>query len=220
MTWDESGWPVFNGGQPLSEHLPDVLHDKSPIVSYNNDFTSPTLDPSFYFIRTPYKPFHSLSARPGYLTLNANSYAPGDRDSAALILRKQTSYEEIFETELDFTPKTNLTEAGISIYYGELLHNEIAVLGAATSGERQIVIRTIVQAMQVGPWALVLTNSTITTVSSVLHLVHLLTFLYLSSLWHYLDQVHPTFYKIRPDQAKDTRELNFVCAGILRGGRK
>lgn len=165
MTW-ESGWPVFNGGDPLSEHIEGVLKDKSPLQTYFNQFTEKSLDSSFYFIRNPYKPFHSLTARSGFLRLNANSYAPGDRDSAALIVRKQTSYSETFETSLDFTPTTNLTEAGVSIYYGDSLHNEIGVTGGVNS-TRVIVVRTIIQAQQIGPWALTTTNATITTVRLV-----------------------------------------------------
>ncbi|KAJ7688997.1 glycosyl hydrolase [Mycena rosella] len=163
VTW-ENGWPVFNGGNPLSEHIEGVLQDKSPLVAYLNDFTSHTLDLAFYFLRTPYKAFHSLTARPGYLRLNANSFALGDRDSPALLLRKQTSYEETFETELDFAAPTNLTEAGVTIFYSDLLHNDLGIVGDGDGG-RQIVTRTNVQGVQVGPWALVYTNSTITTVA-------------------------------------------------------
>ncbi|KAG6816753.1 hypothetical protein H0H87_003148 [Tephrocybe sp. NHM501043] len=167
VTW-EDGWPVFNGGQPLTEHIPSVLKDVSPLSPYSNTFNSHTLDNSFYFVRTPYKPFYSLTARHGYLRLNANSYAPGDRDSAALLLRKQTAYEETFETRLDgFKPADSLTEAGVSVYYGDSLHNEIGVAGSinGTASERYIVVRTIVQNQQVGPWALTTANATVTTVA-------------------------------------------------------
>ncbi|KAF8169953.1 glycosyl hydrolase [Pholiota molesta] len=167
VTW-ESGWPVFNHGKPLSTSIADIPESKPSSsvhnATYFNSFASPDLDLSFYFVRTPYKAFHSLTARPGYLRLLGNSYAPGDRDSAALLLRKQTSYDESFETELEFNPSDNLTEAGVTIYYGDLLHNEIGITGGQNgSKERFIIVRTIVQATQVGPWALTTTNTTITT---------------------------------------------------------
>ncbi|KAF5371570.1 hypothetical protein D9758_003442 [Tetrapyrgos nigripes] len=170
VTW-ESGWPVINHGEPLSEHIEGVLEDTSHLSDYFNDFTnSSELDNSFYFLRTPYKRFHSLSARPGYLRLNGNGYAVGDRDSPALLLRKQTSYEETFETKIDgFTPASNLTEAGVTIFYGDFLHNDIGITGVDSSGsetvERFIVTRTKVQAQQVGPWLLTSDNNTITTVT-------------------------------------------------------
>lgn len=162
VTW-EDGWPVFNSGLPLTEHIPDVLPDVSALIPYTNNFTSDALDDSFYFVRTPYKAFHSLTARQGYLRLFANSYAPGDRDSSALLLRKQTAYTETFETRLDdFKPTSNLTEAGVSVYYGDSLHNEIGVAGGDDG--RYIVVRTVVLNQQVGPWALTTANATVISV--------------------------------------------------------
>ncbi|KAK7039419.1 glycosyl hydrolase [Favolaschia claudopus] len=165
VTW-EDGWPVFNNGQPISEHIEGVLEDKSPTSTYFNQFVSHTLDLSFYFLRTPYKAFHSLTARQGFLRLNANSFALGDRDNPALLLRKQTSYEETFETQLDFAPRDNLTEAGVTIFYSDQLHNDIGVVGDGNGG-RMIVTRMNVQAVQGGPWALTYTNSTVATVNHI-----------------------------------------------------
>jgi beta-xylosidase len=162
VTW-EDGWPVFNNGQPLSQHLPGVLADESPLTPYTNDFTSHTLGQEFYFLRTPYKTFYTLTARHGYLRLLGNSYAIGDRDNPALLLKKQVGYNEIFETSLEFSPTSNLTEAGVTIFMGDLLHNEIGIIGDSATG-RFIVTRTIVQATQVGPWSLTYINNTIITV--------------------------------------------------------
>jgi hypothetical protein len=172
VTWENS-WPIFNQGQPLSEHIPGILRDKPAASTFHVSFTSTTLDPSFFYHRTPYKPFHSLAARPGYLRINASPYAPGDRDVPALLLRKQTSYNESIEVQLDdFVAGdrgSNLTEAGLSVFYDDLLHNDIGVAGPDRgSGEtrRKIVIRTKVAAQQVGPWALVPANNTVMTVSN------------------------------------------------------
>jgi len=169
------GWPVFNKGKPLSEDV--YLHDddtdisspssasKNPDNIYINDFTSDSLDYSFYTLRTPYAPFHSLIC--GALELQPNAYAPGDRDVPAMFLRKQTSHNETFETQLDFpSPKTSSEEAGIGILYGDMLHNEIGVSGPpdGKSG-RFVVVRTVTLNQQVGPWALTTENATVTNVS-------------------------------------------------------
>ncbi|KAK7438643.1 hypothetical protein VKT23_017976 [Stygiomarasmius scandens] len=168
VTW-ESGWPVFNHDEALSEHIEGVLEDTSHLSDYFNDFDDSSLDNTFYFLRTPYKAFHSLAANPGYLRLKGNSYAVGDRDNPALLLRKQASYEETFETRIDdFSPTTNLTEAGATIFYGDFLHNDIGITGDPSgSGERFIVTRTIVQATQIGPWSLTSDNNTIKTVDYI-----------------------------------------------------
>ncbi|GLB36922.1 putative glycosyl hydrolase 43 family protein [Lyophyllum shimeji] len=146
------GWPIFNSGQPITQHLPSsILPDRCPLTAYTNTFTftssSPALDPS-YFIRTPYKPFHPLTARRGYLQLFGNACAPGDRDSAALVLRKQTAYEETFEVLLGgFVPRDKLTEAGATVYYGDLLRNDIAVAGGRVEegeeGSSRYVLTTV-----------------------------------------------------------------------------
>lgn len=138
VTWEDE-WPVFNGGQPLSERITGFLQDKSPLATYYNDFTSDTLDGGFYFLRTPYKTFYSLTSRPGYLRLSGNSYTLGDRDNPALLLHKQTSYTETFETQLEFQPTTNFTEAGISAFNGDLQHMDIAIIGDSSgNGSRYI----------------------------------------------------------------------------------
>ncbi|KAF4565402.1 hypothetical protein EYR36_001973 [Pleurotus pulmonarius] len=169
VTW-ENGWPVFNNGKPITEELdvPDTPQTDRPKAGFVHNFSSThsrSLDPTFYFLRTPYKLFHSLSARPGFLRLFANSYAPGDRDSPAMILRKQSSYSEEFEVQIDFTPGTALNEAGVTVFYGDLLHSEIGLVGGggATTSGRRIIVRTAIQAEQVGPWALTTTNATIVT---------------------------------------------------------
>lgn len=165
VTW-EDGWPVFNGGDPISEHLEGVLEDVNPVKPYYNDFSDTSLDESFFYMRTPYKTFHSLTARPGYLRIKGSAYAPGDRDSPAMLMRKQTSYEQTLEVQLEFRPTSNLTEAGVSVLVGDNMHNDIAVTGDfAGSGKRYIVARTLRPATQVGPWALTTTNNTITEVS-------------------------------------------------------
>ncbi|KAJ7074786.1 glycoside hydrolase family 43 protein [Mycena amicta] len=196
VTWSVDGWPVINGGQPLAEHLPGVLVDKSPLKEYFNDFTKPMtgnlwLD-GYYALRTPYKPFHSFTARPNYLRLRASAYAPGDRDNPSLLLRKQTAYTETFEVSLDFVPpRTNAAgddgpgepngvgsgfglgaEAGVSVFYSDQLHNDIGVIGGGvgispngtigTGGARGLVTRKTVLGTQVGEFGLVYANATVT----------------------------------------------------------
>lgn len=179
VTW-VNGWPVFNNGQPLSEEV--LSHDDDSGTSipsnststgattkehdkiYFNDFKSRTLDNTFYFLRTPYSPFYTLTS--GSLQLKPNSYTLGDRDSPAMLLRKQTSHNETFETELHFpSPRTQLEEAGISIFYGDMLHNEVGVTGPSEGQNgRFIVVRTVTLNHQVGPWALTTENATVTHV--------------------------------------------------------
>ncbi|KAH8831746.1 glycoside hydrolase family 43 protein [Flagelloscypha sp. PMI_526] len=160
VTW-EDGWPVFNHATPISEHIENFLSDEPHIHDYYNDFNQHTLDNDFYTLRTPYKPFYSITN--GKLRIRGNSYALGDRDSPALVLHKQRSYYESFETELDFNPTSNLTEAGITIFYSDSLHDDVGI--TLVGNQRSIVIRSITQAVQVGPYPLTILNNTIATVT-------------------------------------------------------
>ena len=63
-------------------------------------------------MRTPYSPFYSLSTRPGYLRIWGEPTALGDRDTPALLLRKQNAFSQLFETTVEFTPSTTQEEAG------------------------------------------------------------------------------------------------------------
>ncbi|KAJ8079244.1 hypothetical protein PM082_021744 [Marasmius tenuissimus] len=196
VTWSD-GWPVFNDGEPITTHLEGVLEDKQPVQTYFNQFTSVNetqtttktalesldpegsiaLDDTFYTLRTPQKSFHSLTASPGHLRLYGNGFKPGDRDTPALLLRKQGAYNETFEVVLDgFTPRSSgagggvgtenggREEAGITVLYSDFLHQDIGIIGAnGTEEGRQIVSRTIVHAKQVGPWALSSDNNTVIT---------------------------------------------------------
>ncbi|KIY71095.1 glycoside hydrolase family 43 protein [Cylindrobasidium torrendii FP15055 ss-10] len=170
VTW-EDGWPIFNGGRPITEHLVDVLEDRPPVTDFELDFgdvEGEDLEGAWYFVRTPYKKFYSLTERKGYLRVKGNAYAIGDRDSAALVLRKQTAYNQTFETTLEFSPLSNTTEAGITIWRQDSMHDEIGISGDADgSGKRYIVTRKLEKNDQVGPWALTPANNTKATVDRV-----------------------------------------------------
>ncbi|KAG7085564.1 hypothetical protein E1B28_003120 [Marasmius oreades] len=190
----ESGWPVFNDGKPLTLHLEGVLEDKQAVREYSLEFAlnttqttktslksldpmgSPVLDDTFYTLRTPQKPFYSLTARQGFLRLYGNAYKVGDRDTPALLLRKQGGYKETFEVILgQYTPRAGSPgggvgtenggreEAGITILYSDFLHDDIGVTAANGTEGRVVVTRTIVQAEQIGPWALGSENNTVIT---------------------------------------------------------
>ncbi|KAE9389904.1 hypothetical protein BT96DRAFT_834259, partial [Gymnopus androsaceus JB14] len=165
VTWEDE-WPVFNHGQPLSTEIPGVLTDQSHLSDFYDDFTSETLDISYYFLRTPYKTFYSLTARPGFLRLNGTHmqsvigitqhYYSGNRPATRR--RSRLCWTGLLQRLIR-------RKAGATIFYGDFAHNDIGITGSADgSGDRFIVTRTIVVAEQVGPWALTTTNDTITTV--------------------------------------------------------
>jgi beta-xylosidase len=167
VTW-EDGWPVFNNGNPISEHIEGVLADNIHALPFEDDFedaTNDTLGMTYLFQRTVLKKFLSLTERPGYLRIKGNAYIIGDRDNPALVLRKQASYNETFETELEFSPTSNLTEAGITAMANDLLHGEIGI--TFVNGTKSIITKYLQPRAQVGPWTLTISNDTEAIVSSL-----------------------------------------------------
>lgn len=73
MEWVD-GWPIVNGGNPITFEMPG-LEDIPRPTTWKDDFEGPDLvDKAYYTPRTPYKAFHSLSERQGYLRLRGNPY--------------------------------------------------------------------------------------------------------------------------------------------------
>ncbi|KAF7329177.1 hypothetical protein MKEN_00178300 [Mycena kentingensis (nom. inval.)] len=197
VTWSD-GWPVFNGGQPLSEHIPNVLADKSPLIAYTTTFSPPPknifLD-GYYSLRTPYKPFWSFPRSGGCAlrqtrTLRATATPPRYFCANSLRTPRRSrsgwrSYRPR-RTRRGYTTTPSIggfepnapgrgfglgPEAGVSVFYSDQLHNDVGVVGAgvgqngtATEG-RQLVVRKTVLGTQVGEFALVYTNATVTTAS-------------------------------------------------------
>ena len=118
VTWTEDGWPVAYDNKPIPEYIPGVLYDRSPLSAYNNEFRSQRDlddDHTFYYTRTQIKKFATVAD--GHLVLTGNAYNLSDRDAPALLLRRQSTYEETFETSLDgFVPTSSRNEAGLTVW--------------------------------------------------------------------------------------------------------
>lgn len=142
VTW-EDGWPIFNNGEPIVEHDPDVLYDLERPASWQDDFDGDFVDKDYYYLRTPYKEFRDFESAPGKLRLHGNSYTLSHRETPAAVLRKQVDLNTTFSTELSaFDPKDSRQEAGATIFLSLHYHNEVAVTRSSESGNRAIVVHT------------------------------------------------------------------------------
>ncbi|KAJ0165332.1 Non-reducing end alpha-L-arabinofuranosidase BoGH43A [Colletotrichum tanaceti] len=144
VTWDASGWPVFNDNEPIAEHLPGVLYDLDRPRVWRDDFEGGGLaDKSYYHLRAPYKDFTDLESSPGRLRVRGNAYALGDRETPAALLRKQVDVNTTFSTEVAaFSPDSSRQEAGAGVYLSIHYHDEIAVTYSDATGRRCIVTHT------------------------------------------------------------------------------
>ncbi|KAK1502067.1 beta-xylosidase [Colletotrichum tamarilloi] len=141
----EDGWPTMNGGKPLllSESV-DGPDQEYPKAKWVDEFTGPELGISWYQQRTPYTENFRLkgaAATGGFgkrvvasdsgIVFNPNVFTLGDRDTAAAVLRKQTSLNMTFSARLSSTsaglgPRQSV---GIASYLSEVNHQDIGVRG-------------------------------------------------------------------------------------------
>lgn len=127
VSWDDAGWPVFNGNASIGPTGPGLynLSDTLVATSFHDDFVAAKLDLSYYFLRTPRIPFHAFAD--GKLKIQGSPFSLGNRESPALLLRKQSAFNQRFETVINFVPTTVKEEAGITIFYSDIQHSEIGI---------------------------------------------------------------------------------------------
>ena len=129
VTW-EAGWPIVNGGLPIE------LEMKGPALpcvtciqpSARDDFDTPQLSLDKFTLRQPPRGTWSLHERPGWLRLHGNASCLDDEGGTpAFIGCWQTEMACTVSALLDFNPRREGEEAGLSTYMRERHHYEIAV---------------------------------------------------------------------------------------------
>jgi beta-xylosidase len=100
-----------------------------------------TLAKTWYHLRTPQKPYHSLVDRPGSLALKGNGYSISDVEAPAMLLKKQTHLTGVWTTELDFHPSTENEEAGTAVFWSCFAYAAIVVRKGHKENERSVILR-------------------------------------------------------------------------------
>ncbi|MEP3256003.1 MAG: glycoside hydrolase 43 family protein, partial [Roseibium sp.] len=99
-----------------------------------HDFDEPDLPMAFQWLRSP-RPerLFSLSERPGHLRLFGRE-SIGSYFEQALVARRQTDFNYVAETSVDFQPKTSQQTAGLIAYYGRYQFFQLAICQDETPG--------------------------------------------------------------------------------------
>lgn len=138
VTWEDE-WPVFNHRQPItiSSNITGLPQNRTRPTTFYDDFSSKSLDPGYYRVRTPYTqdvaltPKDKQSADMASIQIFPNVYNLTHRDSMAGLLRRQKSLNMSFSASPSI-PRTpfisELQEVGISLYLSENNHQDIAVV--------------------------------------------------------------------------------------------
>ena len=108
-----------------------------------DDFDATTLSPVWNFLRNPHARDWSLTKRPGHLRLLGSGVTLDDIDSPALVLRRQQHFQVRCRTLLDFSPRGENDEAGLTVRANENFHLDLAVVRSRGSGraDRQVLLR-------------------------------------------------------------------------------
>ena len=117
VTWKDV-WPragddgIVKQEYPLPKLPP---HPWEPDPARDN-FDGETLGLVWNFLRNPHADDWSLSARPGWLRLNGSAISFKEKDSPALVCRRQTAFDMAASAKLSFTPTAPNEEAGLVVH--------------------------------------------------------------------------------------------------------
>lgn len=145
VKWTEDGWPIAGDeGNMLEEfsapNLPKCLWEKDPV---RDDFNSSTLGLQWNFLRNPYDADWSLTERPGYLRLNGSKVSLKEKDSPAFVGRRQTDFQMMVSTKINFTPTASNEEAGLVVRGNDA--NHFSLLITEREGKRVALFRKYLQ---------------------------------------------------------------------------
>jgi len=151
VAFNEAGWPVVNetGTIDLVMTAPKLKQHIWPKEPARDDFDSKTLALKWNYLRNPYDADYSLTERPGFLRLNGSAVTLNDKDSPAFVGRRQTDFNCVASTLLEFDPDSENEEAGLVARQNDKYHYEIGV--TLREGKRQVLFRKVIKGKIIGP---------------------------------------------------------------------
>jgi alpha-N-arabinofuranosidase len=141
VSWTNDGWPIV--GHDGKVHL-EIDVDCLPLHRWDkenarDDFENQRLELQWNFLRNPKEENWSLIERPGWLKLIGSEVTLNDTNSPAFIGRRQEHFCCSVSTLLDFSPKRDQEEAGLTVFMNEHHHYEIAA--TRLKGKRHVIVR-------------------------------------------------------------------------------
>lgn len=147
----EDGWPVVNKTGTISlkmtaPKLPQRIWPKEPP---KDNFNSKKLALKWNYLRNPYQENYSLTERPGFLRLKGSAINLNDKDSPAFIGQRQTDFNCVASTMLEFNPENENEEAGLVARQNDKFHYEIGI--TMRQGKRQAFFRKVIKGKVIEP---------------------------------------------------------------------
>ncbi|MCM3444221.1 glycoside hydrolase family 43 protein [Metabacillus halosaccharovorans] len=149
VEWSEERWPTIgnNGRAEVENEVPALPIGNPEQWLEKEDFLGQTLAPVWNFNRNPSENSWSLTEKPGYLSLMGQSCTLNDTGSPAFVGRRQQHFNCEVSTFMEFTPKEDGEEAGLTVYMNEKYHYDIAK--TYKQGKTYLIFRRIVGSMQI-----------------------------------------------------------------------
>lgn len=144
VSWTNDDWPIVgHDGRVFLEMDTDCL----PLHPWDrentrDDFENQKLGLEWNFLRNPKEENWSLAERPGWLKLIGSEVTLNDTNSPAFVGRRQEHFCCLVSTLLDFSPKRDQEEAGLTVFMNEHHHYEIAATRLeGKRGKRHVIVR-------------------------------------------------------------------------------
>jgi len=142
--WKEEQWsmPVFSpltGRVELQYPLPFGGTAQSEPAGFADEFSSPELGLEWNFRRSPARPFHSLTAKPGSLRLQLQPGAIGDRERYSFAGVRQRDFRFESTTRMEFSPRSDDEEAGLIVIQND--RSAIMATLRGGPGERRLQLQ-------------------------------------------------------------------------------
>jgi xylan 1,4-beta-xylosidase len=162
MVWRDDDWLYPASGSPVpavTVPAPDLpSHPWPAAASPRVLFDSPSLDPEFQWLRSPWpEELFSLTERPGYLRLYGRETI-GSHFRQSLVARRQQAHCYTAETQVEFEPRHFQQMAGLVCYYNTSKFHYLYLSRDETNGRHIRVMSALPDQPSAdafaGPWQL------------------------------------------------------------------
>lgn len=141
VEWKENQFPTVNGNGTIAlkmnvEKLPEPVKIKN--YNQKEDFNTEKLGFEWNYINNPIVQNYSLTERKGFLRLWGSEKSLNEYPNVTFVGRRIQHFDFSNETVLDFNPKNESDEAGLTLYRDANHHYKLAVKNE--KGKRVLVL--------------------------------------------------------------------------------
>ncbi len=141
VSWTSTGWPVvpFDGTAQLENYTKTLPLHPFAETPEKDEFTTSKLDLNWNFFRNPLPGSWSLTERKGFLRIYGMKGNLDSSLSAQFIGQRQKYFDCVATTSVDFDPKNENEEAGLSVYHRWEGHYDLFI--RKKGNNRELVLR-------------------------------------------------------------------------------